>query len=96
VSSLRKAIAITPEQRIIELEAELARVRVERDGAVADKHIAVGDFGRLRNALEDDSFLDYTIDLLEERNGRPLNLARWDLKAAIRKSLERRAVRLRA
>jgi hypothetical protein len=35
---------VSAEQRIIELEAELARVRVERDGAVADVR-------RLNNAV---------------------------------------------
>jgi hypothetical protein len=40
-----------------------------------------------RDTLESDRFIDRVLDKLEERNGQPLNLARWDLKAAIRAAL---------
>jgi hypothetical protein len=44
---------------------------------------------RLRQTLGSDWFLDAVLDLLEKSNGQPLNLARWDLKAAIAECLDR-------
>jgi hypothetical protein len=57
--------------------ATIAELRAELQGAVS------------RDTLESDRFLDRVLDELEERNGQPLNLAEWDLKAAIRAALDR-------
>lgn len=50
------------------------------------------------NLIEKDAFLDFVIDELTEAAGyergftSPLNLARWDLKAALKKGIERYSV----
>lgn len=52
-----------------------------------------GDAQRLRQTLASDGFLDAVLDDLTERAGLPrgtdaLNVARWDLKAALAKALD--------
>lgn len=39
------------------------------------------------NLLRSDAFLDRVLDHLDDRAAHPLNLARWDLKFAIEKTI---------
>ncbi len=39
------------------------------------------------NLLRSDAFLDRVLDHLEDRAGHPVNLARWDLKFAVEKTI---------
>ena len=87
--------ALSEAQREIERDNEaIGAYRKERDWLEGKLSEAQRERDRLLAVLERDSFLDFVLDELAEAGGyqrgftNPQNLARWDLKAAIRKGLD--------